>query len=76
MGWFALVTTGRKERIVWFLGAALVAVVVVKLFLIELSAVGTLQRIVSFIVVGLLLLLVGYVAPLPPRRDADSKEST
>ena len=66
----------RKERIVWFLGAALVAVVVVKLFLIELSAVGTLQRIVSFIVVGLLLLLVGYVAPLPPRRDADSKEST
>jgi uncharacterized membrane protein len=61
----------RKERIVWFLGASLVAIVVVKLFLIELSAVGTLQRIVSFIVVGLLLLLVGYVAPLPPRRDGD-----
>ncbi|HSG57908.1 MAG TPA: DUF2339 domain-containing protein [Woeseiaceae bacterium] len=62
----------RKERIVWFLGTALVAVVVVKLFLIELSAVGTLQRIVSFIVVGLLLLLVGYVAPLPPRKGESS----
>jgi uncharacterized membrane protein len=67
-----LIGNRRKERIVWFIGTTLVAVVVVKLFLIELSAVGTLQRIVSFIVVGLLLLLVGYVAPLPPRRDAHS----
>ena len=71
-----LIGNRRKERIVWFIGTTMVAVVVVKLFLIELSAVGTLQRIVSFIVVGLLLLLVGYVAPLPPRRDADSDWDT
>jgi uncharacterized membrane protein len=62
----------RQIRIVWFIGAALVGVVVVKLFLVELSAVGTLQRIVSFIVVGLLLLLVGYVAPLPPKDKAET----
>ena len=62
----------RRIRAVWILGAILVGVVVVKLFLVELSAVGTLQRIVSFIVVGLLLLLVGYVAPLPPRDTAGS----
>jgi uncharacterized membrane protein len=57
----------RQLRTVWFGGAFLVGVVVLKLFVIELSAVDTMQRIVSFIVVGLLLLLVGYVAPLPPR---------
>jgi uncharacterized membrane protein len=57
----------RRIRTVWIIGVILVSVVVAKLFLIELSAVGTLQRIVSFIVVGLLLLLVGYLAPLPPK---------
>ena len=66
----------RKTRSVWVIGATLVGIVVVKLFLVELSAVGTLQRIVSFIVVGLLLLLVGYVAPLPPRGDSGSDETT
>jgi uncharacterized membrane protein len=60
----------RRIRTVWIIGVVLVSVVVAKLFLIELSAVGTLQRIVSFIVVGLLLLLVGYVAPLPPKNTA------
>ncbi|WP_265946005.1 DUF2339 domain-containing protein [Dechloromonas sp. A34] len=54
-------------RWIWIVGAALVAVVVGKLFLVELAASGSLERIVSFIVVGLLLLLVGYFAPLPPR---------
>ena len=60
----------RRQRSIWLTGASLVAVVVVKLFLVELSAVGTLQRIVSFVGVGLLLLLVGYIAPLPPKKDA------
>ena len=60
----------KRQRSVWLTGASLVAVVVVKLFLVELSAVGTLQRIVSFVGVGLLLLLVGYIAPLPPKKDS------
>lgn len=55
-------------RALWILGAVLVALVVGKLFLVELAASGSLERIVSFIVVGLLLLMVGYFAPLPPRR--------
>jgi len=45
--------------------------VVAKLFLVELAARGSLTRIVSFIVVGLLLLVVGYFAPLPPRREVE-----
>jgi uncharacterized membrane protein len=62
---------GNRKRLrwVWITGATLMAVVVAKLFLVELAARGSLTRIVSFIVVGLLLLLVGYFAPLPPKRN-------
>jgi uncharacterized membrane protein len=59
----------RVQRAVWVVGAALLGVVVAKLFFIELADHGGLYRIVSFIVVGLLLLLVGYFAPVPPSRD-------
>jgi len=58
----------RALRWVWIVGAALLGVVVVKLFLVELADRGGLYRIVSFIVVGVLLLLVGYFAPVPPSR--------
>ncbi len=58
----------RQWRAPWTAGAALLGVVVAKLFLVELAQVGTITRIVSFIGVGLLLLLIGYLAPLPPRR--------
>ena len=50
-------------------GAVLLGVVVAKLFLVELAQVGTITRIVSFIGVGLLLLLIGYLAPVPPRKE-------
>ena len=58
----------RQWRVPWMAGAALLGVVVAKLFLVELAQVGTITRIVSFIGVGLLLLLIGYLAPVPPRR--------
>ncbi|MCP3979482.1 MAG: DUF2339 domain-containing protein [bacterium] len=56
------------RRDVWFAGAALMAVVVVKLFAIDLGNSGTLARVFSFIGVGVLLLVVGYFAGVPPRR--------
>jgi len=58
----------RQWRVPWMAGGALLGVVVAKLFLVELAQVGTITRIVSFIGVGLLLLLIGYLAPVPPRR--------
>lgn len=58
----------RHRREVWLIGAALIAIVVAKLFFVELSNRGGLARIVSFIGVGGLLLVVGYFAPLPPKR--------
>ncbi|AWY42324.1 DUF2339 domain-containing protein [Pseudomonas putida] len=58
----------RHRREVWLIGAALIGLVVAKLFFVELSNRGGLARIVSFIGVGVLLLVVGYFAPLPPKR--------
>lgn len=61
-----LFATRRSTRIVWIGGAVLMAVVIAKLFLIDLSRIGTVERIVSFVGVGLLMLVVGYFSPLPP----------
>jgi len=60
----------RQRREVWLVGAVLIGVVVAKLFFVELSDRGGLERIVSFIGVGILLLVVGYFAPLPPKSPA------
>ncbi|MBN3793128.1 DUF2339 domain-containing protein, partial [Burkholderia sp. Ac-20353] len=59
--------TRRKLRPLWFVGAALLALTVVKLFLFDLSHVKGVERIVSFIGIGVLLLLIGYFSPLPPK---------
>ncbi|MFL8987789.1 DUF2339 domain-containing protein [Pseudomonas sp. QLc11A] len=65
----------RRRREVWLIGAALIGVVVAKLFFVELSNRGGLARIVSFIGVGVLLLVVGYFAPLPPKRAETAPDS-
>jgi len=41
-------------------------VVVGKLFLIDLGALSGLSRVVAFLGVGVLLLAIGYLSPLPP----------
>lgn len=64
----ALMFTGTRlvRRWLWLTGAALLALTVMKLLVLDLSAADTLARIVSFIVVGLLMLLIGYFSPIPP----------
>ncbi len=56
----------RAVRGVWIVGAALMAVVVGKLFFVDLSHLQGVERIVSFIGVGVLMLVIGYIAPVPP----------
>jgi len=56
----------RALRLPWMLGAGLLALTVLKLFVIDLSNRGGSERIVVFIAVGLLMLVVGWFAPLPP----------
>jgi uncharacterized membrane protein len=50
----------------WIGCAVLLAVVVVKLFTVDLSQLSTVARIGTFLAVGALLLVVGYVSPVPP----------
>ncbi|AKH21078.1 DUF2339 domain-containing protein [Sedimenticola thiotaurini] len=59
--------TGRRS--LWLSGAGLMGLVVLKLFLVDLSNTGTVARIVAFIGVGVLLLIVGYFSPAPPRQS-------
>jgi uncharacterized membrane protein len=63
--------TRRGSRIIWLGGAALFGLTVVKLFLVDLADTGTMQRIISFIAVGGVMLAAGYLAPLPPAKGED-----
>jgi uncharacterized membrane protein len=56
----------RALRISWAAGAGLLAVVVAKL------AEGW-ERIVTFIGVGVLMLVIGYFVPLPPKATGEVK---
>jgi uncharacterized membrane protein len=67
-----VIATRRAMRPLWLTGAGLMAVVVAKLFLVDLSGIGTVERIVSFIGVGLLMLVVGYFSPVPPKLEVKS----
>lgn len=63
------------RRAVWVGGASLMGIVVVKLFLFDLANTGTVARVVSFLGVGVLLIVVGYFAPVPPSTPAQTKEN-
>lgn len=66
----------KKMRSVWIAGAIVMAAVVIKLFMFDLANTGTVGRIVSFMSVGLLMLVVGYFAPVPPAIDDDEEKET
>lgn len=63
-----LVSSQRGYRDSWFSGAALLGIVILKLFLVDLDGVGTISRIVSFMGVGLLTISLGYFSPVPARK--------
>ena len=57
----------KKIRFLWMAGAFILGLVVLKLFVIDFSTLGSLARIISFLVVGILLTSIGYFAPLPDK---------
>ena len=61
--------TWKSARKPWFAGAVLLALVVLKLFIVDMKDSGTVEQIVSFITVGLLMLMTGYFSPLPPKDE-------
>ncbi len=54
----------------WGTGALLLCIVVGKLFAVDLANGGSMARVVSFVGVGLLMLLIGYFAPYPKVAEA------
>jgi len=63
------------SRKIWIYAASLLGIVVLKLFLVDLDNSSSIERIVSFVVVGLLLLIVGYFSPLPTANDLSSDKA-
>lgn len=61
------VASRRALRKVWYVGCGLLGVVVLKLFAVDLE--GAITRIVSFMAVGVLMLVIGYVAPPPAKEE-------
>lgn len=63
----------RLSKPLWMVGAVLLGAVVLKLFLVDLRNVEGIALIVSFMGVGGLMLLIGYLAPLP--REAEESRT-
>jgi Predicted membrane protein (DUF2339) len=65
----------KARRGLWMLGAALLGLTVLKLIAIDMSNTGGVARVVAFIGVGVLILIVGFFAPLPPSTKTESQEN-
>lgn len=66
----ALAARASRQR-QWIAGAALLGIVAVKLFLVDLAGAGSIPRIVSFVGVGVMMVLIGYLAPYPAPAQQD-----
>lgn len=69
-----IIASRYGQRTLWFMGIGLLAVVVFKLVLVDLSQTEAIWRVVSFLVAGSLILLMGYLAPLPPDKLTHTPE--
>lgn len=67
LGW--VLGSRRGHRGLWLAGALLMGVVLAKLLLVDRGNLGNALGIASFIAYGLLCTVVGYIAPVPPRRE-------
>ena len=70
-----IIASRYRQRLLWLMGIGLLGLVVFKLVLVDLSQTQALWRVVSFIGAGSLILLIGYLAPLPPVQE-DKPEDT
>lgn len=73
-----MLASRQAWRSLWWIGLGLLAVVIAKLLLVDLSNLSAMARVISFIGAGGVMLIIGYVAPLPPEITSDStqQEST
>ena len=69
-----IIASRYLQRALWFMGIGLLGIVVLKLVLVDLSQTEAIWRVISFLGAGSLILLIGYLAPLPPARDETEKQ--
>ncbi|SEV89545.1 DUF2339 domain-containing protein [Luteibacter sp. 329MFSha] len=60
----------RGQRMLWLAGAVTMALVLLKLLIVDRGHLGNLFGIASFIAYGLLCTVIGYLAPAPPRQGS------
>lgn len=59
----------------WAIGSILLAIVFTKLFLIDLANSGTVARIISFLTVGVLMLVIAYLSPPPAKVQSTGNDT-
>lgn len=59
----------------WWAGCVLLLATAVKMLLFDLSMLSTLAKVIMFISVGIIFLIVGYLAPLPTRSKKNGDTS-
>jgi uncharacterized membrane protein len=64
-----IIASRYGQRTLWFMGIGLLGVVVLKLVIVDLSQTEAIWRVISFLGAGSLILVIGYLAPLPPARE-------
>lgn len=57
--------TSKQIKALWILGSSILCIVTFKLVLLDLSHIGTLTRVISFLAAGLIMLIIAYIAPMP-----------
>ncbi len=70
LAWITMWTaTLKKLKPMWILGGSILVIVTLKLVLFDLSHIGTLTRVISFLLAGGVMLLIAYIAPMPEKID-------
>jgi len=63
-----------KSRGVWIASMSLIAITVLKLLLIDMANSGTMERIISFIGAGILILIIGYFFKIPQKNTSQNSK--
>lgn len=63
------IATRKKMRALWILGGSILFIVTLKLVLLDLSHIGTLTRVISFLGAGFIMLIIAYIAPIPTEQE-------
>lgn len=64
-------STRHQHRQLWIAGAVILGMAIIKLLLVDSGRGGGLARAIAFIGVSLLVLVVGYFSPLPPKNGEE-----